>query len=79
MELSAGGFLGSDDDKPGGAGDAISVARAKYGPHSPCFPILQRSLVANVVIPLLRKLSNSNTASIERCEFNSSLELDRRV
>jgi hypothetical protein len=33
MELRGGGSLGSDDDQPAGAGDAIGVARAKDGPQ----------------------------------------------
>ena len=39
MELRGGGSLGSDDDQPAGAGDAIGVARAKDGPQLNMPPI----------------------------------------
>ena len=39
MELRGGGSLGSDDDKPAGAGDAIGFARAKDGPQLNMSPI----------------------------------------
>lgn len=39
MELRGGGSLGSDDNQPAGAGDAIGVARAKDDPQLNMSPI----------------------------------------